>query len=54
MLCTFKTLEGFKQLNQSSCAELFVVLGCHLNTDLQVLANVVGKHGAQAFQGIFH
>lgn len=34
MLCTFKTLEGFKQLNQSSGAELFMVLGCHLNTDL--------------------
>ena len=33
-LCTFKTLEGFKQLNQSSGAELFMVLGCHLNTDL--------------------
>ena len=34
MLCTFKTLEGFKQLNQGSGAELFMVLGCHLNTDL--------------------
>lgn len=37
---TFKALERLKELGESLCGELFVVLGSHLHTDLQVLANV--------------
>lgn len=37
---TFKALEGLKELSERLCGELFVVLGSHLDTDLQVLADV--------------
>lgn len=37
---TFKALEGLKELSESLCGELFMVLGSHLDTDLQVLADV--------------
>lgn len=51
---TFKALEGLKQLSESLCGELFMVLGSHLNTDLQVLADVGRQHGPKALQRVLH
>lgn len=51
---TFKALEGLEQFSESLCCELFMVLGSHLNTDLQVLADVGWEHGPEALQWIFH
>lgn len=40
-LClTFKALEGLKEFSESLCGELFMVLGRHLDADLQVLPDV--------------
>ena len=51
---TLKTLERLKQFNQGTGAELFMILGGHLDTDLQVLSNVVCEHGTKTLQWIFH
>ena len=51
---TFKALEGLKELSEGLCGELFVVLGSHLDTDLQVLADVGGQHGPEALQRVLH
>lgn len=37
---TLKTLEGLKKLSEGLCRELLMVLGSHLDTYLQVLADV--------------
>lgn len=37
---TFKALERLKELSESRCRQLLMVLGSHLDTDLQVLADV--------------
>lgn len=37
---TLKALEGLEELGESLCAQLLVVFGCHLDTDLQVLTDV--------------
>ena len=47
---TLKTLERLKKFNQGTSAELFMVLGGHLDTDLQVLSNVVCEHGTETLQ----
>ena len=47
---TLKALERFKKFNQGTSAELFMVLGCHLDTDLQVLSDVVCEHGTKTLQ----
>ena len=49
---TFKALERLKQLNQRCSAQLLVVLGGNLNTNLKVLSDVVCKHGLQTLHGI--
>lgn len=37
---TFEALEGLEELSERLSGELFMVLGSHLNTDLQVLTDV--------------
>lgn len=39
-MLTLKALEGLKELSEGLCRELLVVFGGHLDTDLQVLADV--------------
>lgn len=51
---TFKALEGLKELSERLCGKLLVVLGCHLDTDLQVLANVSRQHGPEALHRVLH
>lgn len=51
---TFKALERLKEFGESLCGELLVVLGSHLHTDLQVLADVGRQHGPEALQRVFH
>lgn len=45
---TFEALEGLEELRERLSGELFMVLGSHLNTDLQVLADVSREHGPEA------
>lgn len=45
---TFKALEGLKELSESRCSQLLMVLGSHLDTDLQVLSDVGRQHGPEA------
>lgn len=51
---TLKALEGLKKLSESLCGELFVVLGRHLDADLQVLADVGRQHSPEALQRVLH
>lgn len=51
---TFKALKRLKELSQRLCGELFVVLGSHLHTDLQVLADVGRQHSSKALERILH
>lgn len=45
---TFKALEGFKQVNQRSSGQLFVVLAGDLDAHLKVLSDVSLQHCLQA------
>ena len=51
---TFIALEGFKDVDERLCGQLFVVLGGNLHTHLQVLPDVRLQHGLQALQRVFH
>lgn len=53
-LLTLKTLEGLKELSERLSAELLVVLGGDLDTDLQILADVCRQHGSQTLQRVLH
>ena len=51
---TLEALEGLKELGEGLRGELLMVLGGHLDTDLQVLPDVGRQHGPQALQGVLH
>ena len=51
---TLVALEGLKELGEGLRGELLVVLGGHLDADLQVLPDVGRQHGPQALQGVLH
>ena len=51
---TFKALEGLKELGEGLRGELLMVLGGHLDADLQVLADVGRQHGPQTLEGVLH
>lgn len=51
---TFKALKRLKELSQRLRGELFVVLGSHLDADLQVLADVGGQHSSEALERVLH
>lgn len=50
MCNTFKAFERFKDFDQAVGAELFVILGGNLYTDLQILSDVGLQHCFQTFQ----
>ena len=51
---TFEAFEGLKELGEGLRGELLVVLGGHLDADLQVLPDVGRQHGPQTLQGVLH
>jgi hypothetical protein len=51
---TLKTLVGLEEVNQPRRAQLLGVFGSNLNDNLQILANVVGKHLLEAFNGLIN
>lgn len=51
---TFKALERLKKFSEGLSAELLVVLGGNLDTDLQILADVCRQHGPQTLQRVLH
>lgn len=51
---TFKAFERLKKFSEGLSGELLVVLGGHLHTYLQVLANVCRQHGSQTLQRVLH
>ena len=51
---TLVALEGLKDVDEGSGGQLLVVLGGHLDADLQVLADVGGHHGLDTLQGVLH
>ncbi len=51
---SFITFKRFKQVNQRCSCQLLMIFCCNLNTDLQILSDVVSQHGFQAFQWVFN
>lgn len=53
-IITLKALEGLKELCERLGGELLVILGGHLDADLEVLPDVGRKHGSQTLQRVLH
>ena len=51
---TLVALEGLKELHQGLGAQLLVVLGRHLDAELQVLPDVSGEHRPQTLHRVLH
>ena len=51
---TLKTFKGFKELCEGLSGELFMVLGGHLDTDLQILTDVCRQHRPQTLEGVLY